>query len=279
MAQAYVDELNRLVAEVSTSSARRERAFIEERLKVVKQELDDAAREFSRFASKNAAIDIKEQGRAMVEAAALVQGQVIAAQTELESLKQVYTNQNVRVRAVQARISELQNQLRKLGGADEAESGAATRTAGDSLYPSIRRLPLLGVTYADLYRRTKIAEVVFELLTQQYELARVQEAKEIATVKLLDRPVPPESKSFPPRLAIVLLGSSFAGLAGIAWVLMCERWTSLDARDPERILGSEVLSGLQEQWLSGARGFGRWIGDRRARWGKGKQSPMGRSSG
>jgi len=73
MAQAYVAELDRLVAQVSTSSARRERIFLEERLQRVKTELDSAARSFSDFASKNTAIDIPAQGKAMVEAAATLQ--------------------------------------------------------------------------------------------------------------------------------------------------------------------------------------------------------------
>ncbi len=84
MARAYVEELNRLVAELSTSSARRERLFLEERLKAVNQDLEAAEKEFSQFSSKNTAIDIKEQGKAMVEAAATLQGQYIAAQSELE---------------------------------------------------------------------------------------------------------------------------------------------------------------------------------------------------
>ena len=70
MARSYVDELDRLVAQVSTSSARRERIFLEGRLQDVKTDLDLAARNFSDFASKNTAIDIPEQGKAMVEAAA-----------------------------------------------------------------------------------------------------------------------------------------------------------------------------------------------------------------
>ncbi len=72
MAQAYVEELDRLVAQVSTSSARRERIFLEERLKTVKGEMDTAAKNFSEFASKNSAIDIPAQGKAMVEAAASI---------------------------------------------------------------------------------------------------------------------------------------------------------------------------------------------------------------
>ena len=168
IAQAYVEELNRLVAELTTSAAHRERVFLEERLKAVKQDLDAAAKDFSEFASKNTAIDIKEQGRAMVEAAATLQGQLIAAQSELEGLKQIYTDNNVRVRAVRARIAELQKQLEKLRGKDAGSNAAASQGA-DSLYPSIRKLPLLGVTYADLYRRTKIQETVFELLTRSEE--------------------------------------------------------------------------------------------------------------
>src|SRR5208283_1607650 len=196
MAQAYVEELNRTLSKVSASSARRERIFLEGRLQAVNQDLEAAEKAFSQFASKNTAIDIKEQGKAMVEAAATLQGQLIAARSELEGLRQIYTDRNVRVRSVQARVAELENQLKIVGGKDESNSLEKV-APGDSLYPSIRKLPMLGVPYADLYRQTKVEEAVFETLTQEYELAKVQEAKEIPTVKVLDSPNLPEKKSFP----------------------------------------------------------------------------------
>src|SRR6202007_1775493 len=90
IAEAYVQELNQLVAELSTSSAHRERVFLEERLRAAKQDLDDASRNFSQFASKNAAIDIKAQGEAMVEAAAKLQGEMIAAQSGVKGRGQIY---------------------------------------------------------------------------------------------------------------------------------------------------------------------------------------------
>ncbi len=121
MATAYVGELDRLVAQVSTSVAKRERIFLEERLHAVKQDLDASAIKFSDFASKNTAIDIPAQGKAMVEAAATLQGQLIAAESELHGLEAIYTDQNVRVKALRARVSELRSQLGKLGG----ESGSA----------------------------------------------------------------------------------------------------------------------------------------------------------
>ena len=78
---------------------------------------------------------------------------------------------------------------------------------GDSIYPSIRQLPLLGVGYADLYRRTRVQETVFESLTKEYEMAKVEEAKEIPTVKVLDASrMSRIRESFPPRSLIALLG-------------------------------------------------------------------------
>jgi uncharacterized protein involved in exopolysaccharide biosynthesis len=240
IAHAYVEELDRLVAELSTSSAHRERVFLEERLTAVKQELDQASKEFSQFASKNTTIDIKEQGKAMVDAAATLMGELIAAESELKGLEQIYTPNNVRVRSVQARISELRKQLEKMGGKEGAETDRAA-TGGDSMYPSIRKLPLLGVTYADLYRRTRIQEAVYETLTQEDELAKVQEAKETPSVKVLDAARIPEKKSFPPRLLIMFVCTFLALSGGSVLVLGKSRWEEVDAQDPGKVFAQEVF--------------------------------------
>ncbi len=242
MAQEYVDELNRVVTELNTSSAHRERVFLEEQLEQVKQDLETAEKDFSEFASKNTAIDIKEQGRAMIDAAAALEGQLIAAQTELESLKQIYTDNNVRVRATQAKVDELQKQLRKLGG-----SAAPTSAAPDdqSMYPTIRQLPLLGVSYADLYRRTRVQEAVFETLTQQYELAKVEEAKETPSVKILDPPDIPEKKSRPHRLWIILAGTLLSLVAGTTWIFGAARWNQLNPEDPGKVFALEILGAVK----------------------------------
>lgn len=237
MAQAYVNELDRLVAQVSTSSARRERIFLEGRLQDVKVELDSAAKNFSDFASKNTAIDIPEQGKAMVEAAAGLQGQLIAAQSELSGLRTIYSDNNVRVRAVEARVNELNNKLNEMGGA-----GVESGKTDNSLYPSIRKLPLLGVTYADLYRQTKIQETVYGLLTQQYELAKVEEAKEIPTVKVLDQAIVPTKKTFPPRVLIMALGTTLEIMIAVSWVLAKARWDAVEAGDPRKVFARDVYT-------------------------------------
>lgn len=234
IAQAYVEELNHLVSQVSTSSARRERIFIEQRLTSVKSDLEDAEKQFSAFASKNSALDIKEQTKAMVESAAMLQGQLIAAQSELQSLEQIYTRNNVRVRSLQARVDELKRQSQKLRGTDASLVSDAIQP--DQMYPPIRKLPLLGVEWADLYRRMKIQETVYELLNQQYELARIQEAKEIPTVNVVDLANVPERKSFPPRL-LIILALTFLSVAGAAvWIVASARWERVDPQDPRKRL-------------------------------------------
>jgi capsule polysaccharide export protein KpsE/RkpR len=244
MGQAYVEELNRLVAELSTSSARRERVFLEGRLQAVSKDLEDAERDFSQFASKNTAIDVKEQAKAMVEAAATLQGQLIGAQSQYEGLRQIYTDNNPRVRTVKARIDELQRQLEKLGGKGESTT-EVSNTVGESLYPSIRKLPLLGVTYADLYRRSKIQEAVLETLTKEYEMAKVQEVKEIPTVKVLDVAHIPDKKSYPQRLLIIFMGTALALVAANIWILGKCVWDQTDAQDVRKAFAQEVFSDLK----------------------------------
>lgn len=237
MTEAYVEAVNDLLAAVSTSSARRERIFIEARLKTVKQSLDTAEQQFSDYASKNTAIDIPEQGKAMFEAEAILHGQLIAAETELQGLSQIYTDSNVRVRSVRARVAELRKQLEKMGGDDASLTSDPKSLSGDrgsNEMPSIRRLPLLGVQWANLYREAKIEETVYELLTGQYELAKIQEAKEVPSVQVFDAGEVPEKKSGPPRLLIMTIGAIFSFGMVVTWILGSALWQKVDEDDPRK---------------------------------------------
>jgi uncharacterized protein involved in exopolysaccharide biosynthesis len=256
LAQGYLDELNRLVTQTSTSAARQERIFIEQRLRSVEAELERAQLELSEFSSKNSTIDIKEQTRAMVDAGARVQGELLVEQSGLQSLRQIYGDGNVRVRETEARIAALQHDLDKMTGssaplvpetADVGDAKSNTEDKGE-LYPPLRQLPRLAVPYADLYRRVRVQEAVFELLTQQYEVASIEEAKDTPVIKVIDPPGVPERKSFPPRLLLALLFTflSFAGTSAL--ILIREHWSSVDPRDPRKILASEVLPVLRRRF-------------------------------
>jgi capsule polysaccharide export protein KpsE/RkpR len=250
MAQAYLDELNNLLTRTSTSSARRERIFIESRLRSVGADLEQAQLALSEFSSKNSTIDLKEQTRGLVDAGARVQGELLVEQSGLQSLRQIYGDGNVRVRETEARIASLQHDLQKMAGtsaplaAGDAVISHAPTTADDKgeLYPPLRQLPRLAVPYADLYRRVRVQETVFELLTQQYEMARIEEAKDVPVVAVIDTPGIPERKFFPPRLLLTLLLTFLAFAATSALIVIREHWRAVDIRDPRKEFAIEVLS-------------------------------------
>jgi capsule polysaccharide export protein KpsE/RkpR len=251
LAAEYVAQLDRVVTSLSSSSAHKERVFLERRLIQVNQDLENSEDDFSKFASKNTAIDIKEQGKAMIDAAAIVEGQLIAAQTELQSLRQLYTENNVRVRSTQARVDELKRQLQKLGG--NASPAPDSNAAQSEDIPTIRQLPGLGVPYADLYRRVKVQEALFETLTKQYELAKIDEAKETLSVKVLDPADVPERKSYPPRTILIFFGTGLAFAIGVVWVAAATHWRSINPGDPRKVLAHEVygtIRGTLQGWLA-----------------------------
>lgn len=258
IANAYVNELNTMAAQLSTSSAHRERVFLEDRLQSVKRDLDGAETQLAQFSSKNSTLDIQEQGKAMLDAASNLAGQMIAAESELEGLRQIYTENNARVRELSARVAELRKELDKIGGMDIGVARArqsnadpsvepVTGSSGDMPYPSIRRLPLLGAKYADYYREAKIQETVYELLTQQNELAKVEEAKETPSVKVLDPAEIPEKKSYPPRLIIMMLGTLIALGLAVARVIGTTRWHEIDPGDERKVLAQEVFATVKTQ--------------------------------
>lgn len=254
LANAYIDRLNSLVNELSTSSAHRERIFLESRLKVARHDLDQASSRLAQFSSQNSTLDIQQMGKAMLDAAGNVAGQLIAAESELQGLRQMYTDDNPRVQSLSGRVGELRRQLARLQGrrADLAEtpsSGSPSMSqfadAKEVPYPNIRSLPLLGVKYAEYYREAKIQETVYELLTEQYELAKIQEAKETPSVKVLDRASIPERKSSPPRTLIVLLGTFLTVFWGMVFLAARSRWQAAAPDDPRRLLAYEAFSALK----------------------------------
>ncbi len=232
LAGAYIEALDRVMAQVATSSARRERVFLEQRLADEQKVLQDAEQQFSTFASSNMALDIPEQTKVSVASAARVQGALIDAKGQLESLEQIYSPDNIRVKTLRAHVAELQREFAKINS-----GGAAGGVAQDpnSPYPSVKNLPLLGVKWSDLYRNTKIHETVFELLTQRYEMSRIQEAKEIPTVKVLDPPSVSEHKD-PALVLVLLVGGLVSVILACTGILLRDRWAHWDEDDPWRVL-------------------------------------------
>jgi uncharacterized protein involved in exopolysaccharide biosynthesis len=244
IANAYVAELNQALAEVNTSSAHRERVFLEQRLLQIKDQSEVDAKEFALFASQNGAVDIPDQAKSMVAAGAELQSQLIVAEAELKGLQQIYTVNNARVRSAKARVDELQSQVNRFGGKNVNPS-TDSLLSRDELYPSVRQLPLLGVKYLDLYRRSKVDDAVFELLTKEYEIAKIQEAREIPAAQVLDPALVPGKKSSPHRL-LIMLGGLLAGFVlTCAYLLVRLVWDSTENSDPRKLFLQDVFSTMK----------------------------------
>lgn len=248
LAQGYLDELNVLLNRTSISAAHQERVFIERRLKGVEADLEQAQEALSDYSSTHTTIDLPNQTRAMVDAAARLEAEQIAAQSEVDSLRLIYGDTNVRLRAAEARAEELERQLVKMRGtsaplpkdSDKNPDEASANADSGELYPPLRQLPRLAVPYANLYRRVRVEETIYELLTQQYEVARIQEARDVPVVSVIDMPGIPEKKSFPPRLLVASILTMFAAGVSAAGVLFMHRWRRVGGNDPRKILARRI---------------------------------------
>ena len=235
LAGAYVKELEQLNAEMNTSGAHLERVFLEKRVEEVTTQLHDSAERLSQFSSKYSVVDAPEQAKSTVGAALALQGQLVAAEAELKGLEEIYSPASVRVRAASARIAELRRNLDTLRGPQ-----SVLDIPPDGSLPSIRNLPSIGVTYGELYRRAKLLEAVQLALTQQLEIAKTEEIKQLPVFRVMDPAEIPEQRVFPRRAAMVE-ASTFCGLLlAIGLVLAGDRWRRTSADDPIKCLVVEA---------------------------------------
>jgi uncharacterized protein involved in exopolysaccharide biosynthesis len=244
MANAYAEELGRLIANVNSASGRREREYFQAQLLASQGDLEQASKQLSEFGSKNTTLDVGEQGKALVEAVANIEGQLIAAESELKSLLQIYTEKHERVQQTRAKIAVLRRQLEQISGKQPtsgAKSGGNPGDGASPLDPSVKRLWGLSVPYMDLYRRVKVQEAVVETLTQQYELAKLQEARQVSDIQVFDPADVPERKSSPHRLLITLAVGMLAFLSTCGFVLASAWWTEADPQDPWRTVLEPVV--------------------------------------
>jgi len=195
----------------------------------------------------------KEQTRAMVESGARLQGQLIASESELDSLEQIYGVENARVHAAEARVGLLRRELER--ESDGSSLPSNEQTADDAQpYPALRQLPALAVPWANLYRRVRIQETVYEMLSAQYETARIEEAKSIPTVSVIDPPSWPEKKSSPHRLIIIFASTVLALVAASFFLLTQRSWLAMNERDSRKVLLRQVVTTLIAYKARYARG-------------------------
>jgi tyrosine-protein kinase Etk/Wzc len=242
IANAYVEELDKLARQLGTSSAGRMRVFLEKQIDETKRELRIAEDTLRNFQTEHKMVAVDEQTKAMVAGAAELEGQLIAAQTELGILRSFSTENNPRVKLVNAKIAELKKQLNLIEGTAALPQSGKLKAipkptqpgTNNSFYIPLSQLPDLGLEFVRLYREVKIQETVFELLTQQYEVARVNEAKDTQTIQIVDTAKVPDKKDKPKRSLIVLITAVVAFGLAIFIAFIRDYFISMDAENKLR---------------------------------------------
>lgn len=225
MANAYLDLLDKINRKLNITQGKRKRLFLEDRLKQVREGLEQAETILKEFQEKYNIVSIKEQAKAAIKGAAEIKGQLIAAQTELEVFKQFGTEKQMEAIMLKAKIDELQKQLDSIEKGKKTklhESNPVATNHESEFYIPFDDLPRIGLQLMRLTREAKVQEKLFELLTSQYEMARIEEAKDINSLQILDTAVPPEKKAGPKRSAIVISSVLIALLFSVLLAFLLE---------------------------------------------------------
>lgn len=225
IANAYVEELMKLNVKFNLGNAGRQRVFLEERLSIVKRDLANAEEALRSFQKGNNAIRLDEQAKAIIENISLLKGQIASKEVELGVAKSYQTEQSPEVKVLRESLTGLKGQLRQL-----EQSTDGKKVTGD-IFIATANVPDVGLQFARVMREFKIQEALNELLTKQYEMAKIEEAKNTSTLQVLDSAVPPDKKSKPKRSLILILLIFFTGFVSIAWIFVKEFYRKLPEED------------------------------------------------
>lgn len=213
IANAFVEELDRVNKGTVMTSGQRTRAFIETRLIEAKAELSRLEEVLKSFQEANKAVKLDDQSKAIIDAIGTVKGQLMAKEVELETLMSYATPANPQVQLLKSEVDGLKSKLKDL------EDGGG-RHRKDIFIPT-DTIPNLAFQYAKILRDAKVQEKLFGLLTEQYELARIQEAKDSPTVQILDTAKVPE-KSKPKAVVIVAVSTVLSFLLSVLGAFFLE---------------------------------------------------------
>ncbi len=213
MANAFMEELDKINREVVSTSGKRTRVFVEGRLVEAKGEQATIEEAVKVFQEEHQAVQLDKQATEIIEAIGTVKGQLMAKQVELQTFLSYATRTNPRAEILQTEVSELKQRLKEL---EEGIPEADNPSSGGIFIPTAN-IPALAMEYTGLLRDAKMQETLIELLTLQYEMARIQEAKDSPTIQVLDVAKPPEKKIRPKR-AVIVLGSTFLAATVVIFI-------------------------------------------------------------
>ena len=233
-ANTFVDELSRRSVQLNLTKVGSERVFLEKRLEVVKQDLRNAENDMKAFQEKYKTIKADSQATVAIEGIANLRAELVSKEVQLATLRNTMTDENSQVKSLLAAVAKIKSQLGAMAGAD----------GGSDVIPSVGNMPGLGLEYARKLRELKIQEAIFEQLSKQYEVAKLNEAKDSSSLQVLDEAVVPLKKSKPKRSLIVILSAVTAFFISIFVVFIQEYLTKLPPDD------AQLLNEIKQSFFS-----------------------------
>lgn len=226
MANAYVDEFKRWSATLAVTEASQRRLFFEQQLAQSKDNLATAEEELKKTEQKTGLIQLDSQARAVIELVAQLRAQIAAKEVQIQGMRSFATGDNPDLQMAEQELAGLRAQQAKMGANSDG-------TATEMLIPK-GNMQEAGLEYVRKLRDVKYYETIFNLLARQYEAAKVDEARQGATIQVVDRAIVPDHRSSPKRTLIVL-GSAVLGLlVGLVWLFAAEGLTRLSNNPVER---------------------------------------------
>jgi uncharacterized protein involved in exopolysaccharide biosynthesis len=218
LANAYVEELQKLTKLLAVTEASQRRLFFERQLKQSKLELADAEVALKQVQEKTGLIKLNEQAEAIIQAAAALKAQIAAKEVALGAMRVFSTSNNPEYIKIQQELIGLRAQLSKL------ETGMNMGKGDISVATSA--VPELALEYTRRVRDVKYQETIFEMLAKQLEISKVDEAKEGSILQVLDSAVVPDKKSKPARGVMVIFTGFLAAIFAIFWAFLSEAFRS-----------------------------------------------------
>lgn len=235
LANGYVDEFRKLSASLAITEAARRRLFFSQQLEQAKDNLTLAENAMTQVQRSTGVLQMDSQARALIESAAVLRAQVAAKQVQIEGMRSFAAEDNPELVLAKQELAALQAQLAKVAGSNQ--------DPGSDINLSKGRVTEAGMEYLRRYRDLKYQETVYGLLAKEFEIAKLDEAREGSIVQVVDAAVPPDRKSFPPRTLIVLGATVFSFFVALFYLSLRQRFR-IASELPENRQRVRILKGL-----------------------------------
>ena len=212
LANGYVEEFKKLSASLAITEAARRRLFFEQQLEPAKEQLARAEEAMRKTQQETGVLQIDSQARALIESTAVLRAQVVAKEVQIQSMRSFATDDNPEIVLAKQQLAALQSQLEQIAGSQ--------KDTGSDIVLSKGRITGSGLEYLRRYRDLKYNETVYELLTKELEIAKLDEAREGEIVQVVDTAVIPDKKASPHRTLIVIGATILAFLVAVSYVIV-----------------------------------------------------------